>query len=182
MEAQSVGGLIGVLIGNVVFAIIGTALKGILRPISLAALIAAALYIGSDKIGATLNAVDRNGTTTPSPTNTSVAQAPGSAPSESVQPPDQSSVSPTIAPSESVQPPDQSSASPTTSPTAITGWSNISSRLNPALSKTVFAKTPATSNSNQSVFAPSPEPSSNPNIAERQPAVTADPSPISGLW
>lgn len=66
---------LGLLGTSVVAAIVGTALKGIIRPLSWAMLAASTLLFGSSKVVDATNALSQNPQLTPSPTATLVADS-----------------------------------------------------------------------------------------------------------
>lgn len=153
-------GLLGLLIASAAFALVGTVLRGILRPISWATLALAALSFGSEHLGDALNAIQGNrptpdATSEASPTSTIVAQEP---------------------------------ASPAASTPALatTGWQSATNSVGNAIASTLPPRTvprdtaglPSTPTASETASEPVPPP---PPV-DQSPAPEGSPPPISGLW
>jgi hypothetical protein len=158
--------LLGLLGASAVTAIVGTALKGIVRPLSWAMLAAAALLFGSSKVVEATNALIGDAATSPS-----------------VSPSASPTISPSLSPN-STQTPASNSA--IASPAAAQGWQGAASSLNPALSslytqsqpgQTPNPSPPLISGSNTSTQNPAPPPR-----VSSQPSPPPSPPPVIGYW
>lgn len=178
--------MLGALVASGLFALIGTALRGLIRPVSWSLFAIAALFAASNQFAANSQSGVPGSTLVSSPGELSLSQA-------------ETSPIETISPSSEPLPIPQVSPEPTvaadTVPEAQRGWQDLPEQLEPAVAKvlgeeSIQPKPPVTIISDTP---PSPiaqaspvdrainQPAAPPPAAPRSPA-PASPAPIKGFW
>lgn len=183
--------MLGALVASGLFALIGTALRGLIRPVSWSLFAIAALFAASNQFAANSQSGVPGSTLVSSPGELSLSQA-GSqtepSPIETISP---SSSEPLPIPQVNTEP----TVVADTVPEALRGWQALPEQLEPAIAKVLGEESiqPKPPVAIISDTPPSPiaqaspvdrainQPAASPPPAPRSPA-PASPAPIKGFW